>query len=109
MAFVHSISKESVEIMSIRKLDQEIQERIHRAIKSLKLPDPDDYRGTAEREYRKELARILQKEGNKAANASTDQLIAGKLKAVGYGLDEIEEVIKNNGRNQNVVMPDSRS
>jgi len=81
--------------VSIRKLDQEIQERIRRAMASLKSPDPDNYYGTAEREYQKELARILQKEGNKAANASTDQLIAGKLKSVGYGVHEIEEVIEN--------------
>ena len=72
--------------MSIHKLDQEIQERFQSAIASLKSPDPDDYKGTAEREYQKELARILQKEGNKAANASTDQRIAGKLKAAGYEL-----------------------
>ncbi|MFM7790068.1 MAG: hypothetical protein ACKO90_18700, partial [Microcystis panniformis] len=81
--------------MSIHKLDQEIQERFQSAIASLKSPDPDDYKGTAEREYQKELARILQKEGNKAANASTDQRIAGKLKAVGYDLSEIEKVIEN--------------
>lgn len=81
--------------MSIHKLDQEIQERFQSAIVSLKSPDPDDYKGTAEREYQKELARILQKEGNKAANVSTDQRIAGKLKAAGYDLSEIEKVIEN--------------
>ena len=81
--------------MSIRQLDQENQERFQSAIASLKSPDPDDYKGTAEREYQKELARILQKEGNKAANVSTDQRIAGKLKAAGYDLSEIEEVIEN--------------
>ncbi len=81
--------------MSIRQLDQENQERFQSAIASLQSPDPDDYKGTAEREYQKELARILQKEGNKAANSSTDQRIAGKLKAAGYDLSEIEEVIKN--------------
>jgi hypothetical protein len=81
--------------VSIHKLDQEIQERFQSAIASLKSPDPDDYKGTAEREYQKELARILQKEGNKAANASTDQRIAGKLKAAGYDLSEIEKVIEN--------------
>jgi hypothetical protein len=81
--------------VSIRQLDQENQERFQSAIASLKSSDPDDYKGTAEREYQKELARILQKEGNKAANASTDQRIAGKLKAAGYDLSEIEEVIEN--------------
>jgi hypothetical protein len=81
--------------VSIRQLDQENQERFQSAIASLKSSDPDDYKGTAEREYQKELARILQKEGNKAANASTDQRIAGKLKAAGYDLSEIEEVIQN--------------
>ncbi|WP_013334899.1 hypothetical protein [Gloeothece verrucosa] len=81
--------------MSIHKLDQEIKERFQSAIASLKSPDPDDYKGTAEREYQKELARILQKDGNKAANVSTDQRIAGKLKAAGYDLREIKEVIEN--------------
>jgi hypothetical protein len=81
--------------VSIHKLDQEIKERFQSAIASLKSPDPDGYKGTAEREYQKELARILQKEGNKAANASTDQRIAGKLKAAGYDLGEIEKVIEN--------------
>jgi hypothetical protein len=81
--------------VSIRQLDQENQERFQSAIASLKSSDPDDYKGTAEREYQKELARILQKEGNKAANVSTDQRIAGKLKAAGYDLSEIEEVIEN--------------
>jgi hypothetical protein len=78
----------------IRELERETQERLKNAYEALKLPDPDGYTGTAEREYQKELARNLQKDGGKAANASTDQRIAGKLKVAGYSLDEIQKVIE---------------
>lgn len=78
----------------IRELERETQERLKKAYEALKLPDPDGYTGTSEREYQKELARNLQKDGGKAANASTDQRIAGKLKVAGYSLDEIQKVIE---------------
>ncbi|MBW4641848.1 MAG: hypothetical protein KME23_02290 [Goleter apudmare HA4340-LM2] len=78
----------------IRELERESQERLQKAYEALRLTDPEGYTGTAEREYQKELARNLQKEGSKAANASTDQRIAGKLKVAGYSLDEIQKVIE---------------
>jgi hypothetical protein len=80
--------------MTIRELQREGQERLQKAYEALKLPDTEGYTGTVEREYQKELARNLQKDGSKAANASTDQRIAGKLKTAGYSLGEIEEVIE---------------
>lgn len=80
--------------MGMHELEKEGQERLQKVYEALRLPDPDGYTGTVEREYQKELARNLQKEGNKAANASTDQRIAGKLKAAGYSLDEIKDVIE---------------
>lgn len=80
--------------MSIHELEKESQERLNNAYKALNLPDPEGYTGTVEREYQKELARNLQKEGSKAANASTDQRIAGKLKVAGYSLYEIQNVIE---------------
>lgn len=80
----------------IRELERESQERLQKAYEALRLSDPEGYTGTAEREYQKDLARNLQKDGNKAANASTDQRIAGKLKAAGYNLHEIEDVIDQN-------------
>lgn len=78
----------------IRELERESQQRFQNAHEALRLPDPEGYTGTVEREYQKELARNLQKEGSKAANASTDQRIAGKLKVAGYSLDEIQKVIE---------------
>jgi hypothetical protein len=78
----------------IHELERESQERFQNAYEALRLPDPDGYTGTVEREYQKELARNLQKEGSKAANASTDQRIAGKLKVAGYSLGEIQKVIE---------------
>ncbi|MFN7717289.1 MAG: hypothetical protein ACK5QS_17720 [Pseudanabaenaceae cyanobacterium] len=78
----------------IRELERESQERLQKAYEALRLPDPEGYTGTAEREYQKELARNLQKDGSKAANASTDQRIAGKLKVAGYSLNEIQKVIE---------------
>ena len=80
--------------MTIRELQREGQERLQKAYEALKLPDTEGYTGTVEREYQKELARNLQKDGSKAANASTDQRIAGKLKVAGYSLDEIKDVIE---------------
>lgn len=80
--------------MTIRELQREGQERLQKAYEALKLPDTEGYTGTVEREYQKELARNLQKDGSKAANASTDQQIAGKLKVAGYSLDEIQKVIE---------------
>lgn len=80
--------------MSIHEFEKESQERLNNAYKALSLPDPDGYNGTSEREYQKELARNLQNDGSKAISASMDQRIAGKLKAAGYSLGEIEEVVK---------------
>ena len=81
--------------MAAHELDKESQQRFQNAYEALRLADPDGYTGTVEREYQKELARNLQKDGNKAANVSTDQRIAGKLKVAGYSLHEIEEVIEH--------------
>lgn len=78
----------------IRELERETQKRLQKAYEALRLPDPEGYTGTVEREYQKELARNLQKDGIKAANASTDQLIVGKLKAAGFNLNEIEKIIE---------------
>ena len=80
--------------MSIHEFEKENQERLNNAYKALSLPDPAGYTGTTEREYQKELARNLQNDGSKAISPSMDQRIAGKLKAAGYSLSEIEEVVK---------------
>jgi hypothetical protein len=78
----------------IRELERETQKRLQKAYEALRLADPEGYTGTAEREYQKELARNLQKDGSKAANVSTDQRIADKLKVAGYSFDEIKDVIE---------------
>ncbi|MEO1743218.1 MAG: hypothetical protein AAFR99_15585 [Cyanobacteria bacterium J06629_9] len=87
----------SVMMAQQQKLDafkHEFGNRLASADRTLRTPDPQNYSGTANREYQKELARNLRKGGHAAATHQTDQRIAAKLKTAGFSRTDIQTAVQ---------------